>query len=662
MHFHSTTVAVRPWVSVLLAAAVASSLVAFAQQAPPAAAPQFRAKTEIVHLDVSVLDKNTRRPIQGLTAADFTILEDGIPQPVVAFSAVDVPPPVAPTARWMREVPVDVATNQFDGRRLVTLVIDDMTVGGSLATRKSAVASAHKVIDGLGPTDVAAVVYSFLNRRGQDFTTDRAKLHAAVDRLGSGAEGRINVNPDAGGAGDITTAPTAFGKLDGETYVGGCVCGLCSIRVLRDVAEALRSEAALRKIIVYVSAGLTVDWNRTGQCGGRQLDEMQRTFLAARIANVTIYSVDAGGLRVEGGLGGPVEYMQVMAENTGGRPIINNNAPEREVPGIFAENTSYYLLAYELKGAKPQGDFYRRLAVKVSRPDVEVRSRKQFYGPTAKASTAAGEDSTSVRTLETAVTGILPAREVNLRVHAAAFGEATQPGRASVTIVLGVDQPLLESPPDASGRSIEHVSMLAHAFGADGRSRAFQTQDATIVMRPERGGRAVFEILTKMELEPGQYSLRIAAGSRERDKVGSVVVDVDVPAFRDALSVSGMLLTAAPSPVAAPIDALSALVPVVPTARREFARASRLGAFVRLYQPAAIRDAGVLWQVRDARDKVLTTQRQHLPPEAFARTKRVDLAPSFSLDGLAPGEYVLTLDVTFNRRVTRRHARFTVTP
>jgi len=34
------------------------------------------------------------------------------------------------------------------------------------------------------------------------------------------------------------------------------------------------------------------------------------------------------------------------------------------------------------------------------------------------------------------------------------------------------------------------------------------------------------------------------------------------------------------------------------------------------------------WQVRDAQDKSLTTQRQHLPPEAFARTKSVDLAAS----------------------------------
>jgi hypothetical protein len=164
-----------------------------------------------------------------------------------------------------------------------------------------------------------------------------------------------------------------------------------------------------------------------------------------------------------------------------------------------------------------------------------------------------------------------------------------------------------------------------------------------------------------MELEPGRYSLRIAAGSREREKVGSVGLDVDVPAFRGPFSVSGILLTAEPSPVAAPRDALRTLVPVVPTARRAFARAARIGAFARLYQPSAAREAGVLWQVRDARDKTLTSHRQNVSPEAFARTKSVDLTPAFNLHSLAPGEYVLTLNVTFNRRVTTRHVRFTVT-
>ena len=44
----------------------------------------------MVRLDVSVLDKD-RRPVRNLTAADFTVLEEGEPRPIVAFSAVDVP-------------------------------------------------------------------------------------------------------------------------------------------------------------------------------------------------------------------------------------------------------------------------------------------------------------------------------------------------------------------------------------------------------------------------------------------------------------------------------------------------------------------------------------------------------------------------------------------
>src|SRR5204862_1031847 len=59
----------------------------------------FRSGIDIVRLDVSVLDKE-RMPVRGLTAADFTVLEDGKPQPIVAFDAVDVPDRVRTGAAW----------------------------------------------------------------------------------------------------------------------------------------------------------------------------------------------------------------------------------------------------------------------------------------------------------------------------------------------------------------------------------------------------------------------------------------------------------------------------------------------------------------------------------------------------------------------------------
>jgi len=58
----------------------------------------FRTGVSAVQLDVSVLD-NDRRPVRGLTAADFTILDDGKPRDIASFSAVDLPPvPAEPPA------------------------------------------------------------------------------------------------------------------------------------------------------------------------------------------------------------------------------------------------------------------------------------------------------------------------------------------------------------------------------------------------------------------------------------------------------------------------------------------------------------------------------------------------------------------------------------
>src|SRR4029078_8024365 len=84
--------------------------------------PTFRTGVDVVELDVSVLDKD-RHPVKGLTADDFTILDRGKAQPIVAFSAVDVPAPVSYSAPWMRDAPIDVVSN-VENRRLVTIVMD----------------------------------------------------------------------------------------------------------------------------------------------------------------------------------------------------------------------------------------------------------------------------------------------------------------------------------------------------------------------------------------------------------------------------------------------------------------------------------------------------------------------------------------------------------
>src|SRR5262245_19543716 len=74
--------------------------------------PVFRSGVELVHFDVSVIDKS-RRPVRGLKESDFLIFEDGKPQNVAAFAEVDVPDTAEPPAKWMKTVSPDVRSNDL---------------------------------------------------------------------------------------------------------------------------------------------------------------------------------------------------------------------------------------------------------------------------------------------------------------------------------------------------------------------------------------------------------------------------------------------------------------------------------------------------------------------------------------------------------------------
>jgi hypothetical protein len=76
---------------------VLSSAVVLAAQA----LPQFRSGVELVQIDVTVLD-NQRRPLTGLTASDFTVLDDGVETPIRAFTPVELARPHATTGSTRR--------------------------------------------------------------------------------------------------------------------------------------------------------------------------------------------------------------------------------------------------------------------------------------------------------------------------------------------------------------------------------------------------------------------------------------------------------------------------------------------------------------------------------------------------------------------------------
>jgi hypothetical protein len=268
---------------------------------------------------------------------------------------------------------------------------------------------------------------------------------------------------------------------------------------------------------------------------------------------------------------------------------------------------------------------------------------------------------------------------------------------ATVTIVLGVRQPI----PDAASkdRVTETTELLTTAFTPEGEQKNTQRQTAKVVLRAGSNGEAAYEVLSAIALPAGRYRLRLAAHNATSTKSGSVFTDVTVPDFSNVpFSATLISLAATPGRVAAPKDLLSDLMPIVPTAEREFAATDKVTAFMRLYQSGQkpIDRVQVAITVRDGRDQVSTTDArtigavqfiaagQQVAPssvgapmnpsrgiptvQAQASTDRfanlalrsADVLFPIPMSKLSAGPHLLTIEATLGTTTIRRDVRFEV--
>ncbi len=613
----------------LACAFVCASLAVIAQQAPPASQPVFRGGVDVVQLDVLVLDKQ-RRPVRGLTAADFTVRERGKPQPIVAVSEVDVPDPVEPPAAWMRDVGPDVTSNDLQTRRLIILVLDDGMTGVEVGEPRLTRQVARSVIEHLGPSDLAAVVFTF-SGRSQNFTADRAQLLKAIDSF----------------------APRNWGSagppLGCQLRLGGC-----TVNALFRIGEVLRTAPPGRKAVMYVGPALTFDTSPSSLNGSTVLDRIRDMFQSLQQANVSVYTFDPRGTSAP--VANPSQV--ALAESTGGRSIEYTNDPARFVPEVFRENSSYYLIGYRVTDPARDGRF-RNVEVEVRRNDVEVRARNGYYA--RKPSTA---KPTSASPLETAIARGLPSGDLPIRVSTAAFG-VTGRREADVVVVTAVREPADSEDRSRAGGAdapvVRRVETVATAFDTNWRSRGAHRQTVELRMRSGVRADADYEVISRLRLAPGRYEVRF--GAVRAGVAGSVFVSIDVPDFSKApLSLSGVLIERTPALLIAPRDALAGLAPVVPTTVREFTASDRVTSFLRVYQGAtrAPSDVSVVATIVGEAGRTLVEHRAGLDAGRFTPRRSADFRWDLPLAGLAAGDYLLRIDATTAGRSERRDVRFRV--
>ena len=234
------------------------------------------------------------------------------------------------------------------------------------------------------------------------------------------------------------------------------------------------------------------------------------------------------------------------------------------------------------------------------------------------------------------------------------------PGKAesAVAIVLGARP---QVPSDGAGKTAT-VKVLTAAFGWDGKGADSVDQTVGVTWRPDASGTSRFEIVSRLTLKPGRYEVRVALDAPLNQR-GSVYTYVDVPDFtKQPLSLSGLVLAVSPSVSSAGRESLTKLVPVVPTAQREFARSDRATAFLQVYQDAGKppQPASVTARITDTSDQVVWNQITELSVDRFTANRSADYRLELPLGRLEPGEYLLTIDASQGPRTVRRGLRVTV--
>jgi VWFA-related protein len=604
--------------------------------------PVFRTGVEAIQLDVTVLDAN-RQPVQGLTAADFTIVERGEPQAIVAFTAVNLPGRDMAAAAWTREVASDVSTNHHDTQRVLVILLDDCSAPFNPMVAKTAKTIGHSVLDQLGPADLTAVVYTSARRQGQEFTTDHARLAAAIERF-----------VPRGGA--PTPAPfaaerTAAGGLPLGSGAAPCPASgpRPMIQAMQNAANLLREWPGLRKTLVFISS-FTVELRPESIETAEDIRGYGALLAAMQEANLTIYQYDPRGLEAGSSL---ADDLLMFSDATGGRTTRLTNAPWEGVPQMFRENSSYYLLGFQPTDTRRNGRF-RPIEVRVNRPGLTVRTRNGYYAPReVRAERPSRQPGPSV--LDAAISGGLPAGDLPLGVVAAPFAS---PGSSSPVVGVVTGFSPLGMRPEG-----EEFDVLVTAFRDDWKRMATATQRIRST-GPASGSRPLLvDVTSRLELRPGRYEIRTAVTGLTSGHTGSAYTSVVVPDFgRQPLSLSGVLLALETGPDGSGGGSLQGLVPVSPTTLRSFTARDRVRAFARVHQsgrgPATAVTAHI--RITDAADRVRFDQMRQLVPAAFSVATSADLDVVLPLAGLDAGDYLVTIEATSPRVSTSRHVRFAV--
>ena len=363
----------------------------------PAVAPSL----SLVPVNVYVLDR-AGKPVADLKQSDFTVLEDGLPQPIQSFAAQALAadassPDATPSVRK------GLTLSPQRGRLFVIL----FGLGRLEGPSGHVSALINFVKTRLLPQDQVAL---FAYDRAMPFTTDHQKVAAALERFKKSHEdvdfalgqqlGDMGMAPLYGkrvlpgklqtrideliqGPGAKPAAPfaadvipiDAFGTLSLDDFMASCATTLQDQGNVMALVEYLRRYDGEKHVLFVTDKGFP--WPS---------DENDRSLaLVANDARASIHTFQAGGVLVAEAnkeLNATVQQarslrsLRAIAELTGGMAGILEKG-QTALDRLDEVTRHGYVIGYQAMVAAWDGR-YRSITVKVNRPDVTVLYRHGY--------------------------------------------------------------------------------------------------------------------------------------------------------------------------------------------------------------------------------------------------------------------------------------------
>jgi len=373
----------------------------------PIQKPTFRTFVDLVTTDVIVRDGNGQF-VADLTKEEFEVLEDGVTQEVASVQLVhggrtfnlQAPPPPPPQEGII--LPAARPTNDAAGR-IFLFFVDDLHLNFRDTSR------IRQLFDKMNKTllhdgDMFGIVSTGTSSIAIDLTYDRKRMDEAIKKISGSALKPSELIEGPQG-------PNGPSELKYRAHV--------AFSTAYDIVSNLSKVQNRRKAVVYVSNGYDFnpfegarfgDPNIVGMKNerfsemdydpftrqsnqfadadlARELSELTR---AANRANATFYTIDPRGLVAGSDLDeqvDPTEWnnhirktqdsLRVIAEETGGFAVVNQNDFDKALKRIDAESSDYYVLGYYSSNPDPLKRT-RKIDVKVKRPGVDVWARKSY--------------------------------------------------------------------------------------------------------------------------------------------------------------------------------------------------------------------------------------------------------------------------------------------